>query len=92
MCKKRTEARVVKRDSRYFVIIRQYRQFLFWRVWQDAWRELPPRFLSKEGAADLAVNVVKYLKGKYMPKGTNARKIAPRFQDAVVTRKKRLLS
>ena len=64
---KRTETNIVHRGRYYFVIIRQYRKLLGFRVWQDVWRELPERFLSKAEAARLALNVKSYLRGRYKP-------------------------
>ena len=66
--RKRIETQVVHRGRYYFVIIRQYRKILFWRIWEDVWRELPERFLSRTEAGKLAVNIDKYFRGQYVPK------------------------
>lgn len=64
---KKIETQVVHRDRYYFVIIRQYRVLFGFRIWEDKWRETSPRFLSRQGAAALALNINAYLKGKYKP-------------------------
>lgn len=63
----KTETRVVHRGRFYFVIIRQYRSILGVRIWEDKWRETPYKFLSRQGAADLCLNIKRWLKGQYKP-------------------------
>lgn len=63
----KNETNIVRRNGRYIVILRQYQTFLGIRVWEDDWRILPARFLSKTQAADLENHIGEYLKGKYTP-------------------------
>lgn len=70
---KKYETNIVRRGKFYFVIIREYRQILWFKYRYDVWRELHPRFLSKLAAGDLALHVREYLRGKYTPICTNMR-------------------
>lgn len=59
---------IIHRGRYYFVIIRRYRSLLGFRIWVDkTWRQTEPLFLSKIQAAELAINIKKYLKGQYHP-------------------------
>lgn len=63
----KNETAIVRRNGRYMVILRQYQTLVGARVWEDEWRILPARFLSKAQAAELENNIDAYLRGAYTP-------------------------
>lgn len=63
----KNETAIVRRNGRYMVILRQYQTLVGFRVWEDEWRILPARFLSKAQAAELENNIDAYLRGAYTP-------------------------
>lgn len=63
----KNETAIVRRNGRYMVILRQYQTLVGTRVWEDSWRILPARFLSKAQAAELENNIDAYLRGAYTP-------------------------